>query len=95
MPDIENSRIKNMQLAVTVACHKGYMQLDRKIHPGLTGNRRDCLTAYIDRLLNLNDVFGIGRLSLRSVRTVLGLQNFTGREIVYEIPDFNYRSGVR
>lgn len=94
VPSIQNQRIKDLRLYVTVAVHKQYMALDRKIHTGMAGNRRDNLVRYIDKLLNFKDIFGIGKLALKSVRTVNAPSGFVIKEIEYEIPDFNYRVGV-
>jgi hypothetical protein len=45
----------------------------------------------IDKLLNFQDIFGIGKLAIRSVKTVNAPNGFVIKEIEYEIPDFNYR----
>lgn len=87
--DVSNTQIKNNRLYVTVSCHKEYMELDHKIFKGLSGNRRDNLTRYIDKLLNHAGGFGIGNLSLLSVRTLSPVNGFVGRELTYEMPDFN------
>ena len=87
--DVSNTQIKNNRLYVTVSCHKEYMELDHKIFKGLSGSRRDNLTRYIDKLLNNAGGFGIGNLSLLSVRTLSPVNGFVGRELTYEMPDFN------
>lgn len=87
--DVSNTQIKNNRLYVTVSCHKEYMELDHKIFKGLSGSRRDNLTRYIDKLLNRAGGFGIGNLSLLSVRTLSPVNGFVGRELTYEMPDFN------
>lgn len=92
IPRVINKTIKGMRLYINVVCHKQYMRLDPALFPGLVGNRRDNLVRYIDKLLNQNDVFGIGLLSLISVRNIAGPFDFTVREITYEIPDFNIRA---
>ena len=91
IPSIQNQRIKDLRLYITVACHKQFMRLDPKVHPDIAGNRRDNLVCCIDKLLNFNDVFGIGQLALRSVKTVHAPHGFVIKEIEYEIPNFNYR----
>jgi len=68
------------------------MQLDRKVFKGVIGNRRDNLVRFIDRLLNFSDIFGIGALSLRAVRTGTLSDKFTIRELEYRVPEFNMRS---
>jgi len=91
IPNIQNQRIKDLRLYITVAVHKQFMALDRKTHPGMAGNRRDNLVCQIDRLLNFQDIFGIGKLALKSIRTINAPNGFVIKEIEYEIPDFNYR----
>jgi len=95
VPSVQNMRIKGMRLYITVACHKQFMPLSHQTFSGMLGNRRDNIVRYIDRLLNFQDVFGIGKLILRSVKTLSAPQNFTIKEIEYEVPEFNYRGGVR
>ena len=91
IPSIQNQRIKDLRLYITVACHKQFMNLDRAVHPGMAGNRRDNLVCHIDKLLNFNDLFGIGKLTMKSVKTVNAPHGFVIKEIEYEIPNFNYR----
>ena len=91
IPSIQNQRIKDLRLYITICVHKQFMNLDRKTHPGMAGNRRDNLVCHIDKLLNFQDIFGIGKLALRGVRTIQAPNGFVIKEIEYEIPDFNYR----
>jgi len=91
VPSIQNQRIKDLRLYITVAVHKQFMDLDRRVHPGVAGNRRDNLVCHIDKLLNFKDLFGIGQLALRSVKTANAPHGFVIKEIEYEIPTFNYR----
>ena len=86
---INISKIKNTKVYVTVACHKGYMPLDKKKFKGVIGNRRDNLVRYIDKVLNNSMFLGIGTLKLKSVATLQPINGFTVREITYEVPDFN------
>lgn len=87
--DVANRQIKNNRLYVTVSCHKEYMDLDPKVFKGISGNRRDNLVRYVDKLLNNAGGFGIGNLSLLSVKTLATVNGFVGRELTYEMPDFN------
>ena len=74
---------------ITVACHKEFMKLNCKTFKGMIGNRRDNLSRYIDKLFNGKSIMGIGALRLKSVRSVAPATGFTGRELCYEIRDFN------
>ena len=86
---VDNRQIKGVRLYVTVACHKSYMKLNGTIYKGVIGNRRDNLVRYIDRLLNDSDFMGIGRLSLKSVKTLSTINGFAVRELTFSTPDFN------
>lgn len=86
---VENMRIKDMRIYVTVACHKAFMKLDGNKFKGMTGNRKDNIVRFLDRLLNNNSQFGIGTLKLESVKAVSPINEFTIREITYKVSDFN------
>lgn len=86
---VSNEHVKNAELYVTIACHKQYMGLDITKYIGVMGNRRDNMARYVDKLLNGSNVFGIGKLKLKSVRTLSPYNQFVFRELTYEIPDFN------
>lgn len=86
---VQNEQIKDVKLYVTVMCHKNYMDLDPTIFSGLLGNRRDNIVRYIDKEIHSSEDFGIGKLILESVRAISPINNFTGRELTYTIPDFN------
>lgn len=83
--------MKRITLYVTVLCHKDFMILDSDRFPGLIGNRRDNICRCIDSLIGDSDLFGVGGLSLVSVRTISAPENFTARELTYKVPDFKYR----
>lgn len=87
--DVSNEQIKGIRIYVTIACHKSYMGLTNSTYKGVIGNRRDNLTRYIDKLLNNSKDFGIGKLSLKSVKTLAPINGFVLRELTYSIPDFN------
>lgn len=86
---VDNKTMKNIRLYVSVACHKNYMALNRQTFKGIRGNRRDNIVRFVDRVLNNSEFLGLGALKLRSVKTVTPINDFTIREIEYEIPDFN------
>ncbi len=86
---VDNKTMKGIRLYVSVACHKNYMTLNRQTFKGIKGNRRDNLVRFVDKVLNNSEFLGLGALKLHSVKTVTPINNFTIREITYEIPDFN------
>lgn len=89
VPRVENKHVKDAKIYVTIACHKNYMQLNGSIFPGVLGNRRDNLVRYIDKLLNSKMLVGIGELNLVQMNTLTPVNNFTMRELVYKVADFN------
>lgn len=89
VPSVSNRTVKGVELYVTVACHKNYMNLNRKIFKGIIGNRRDNLVRYIDKILNDSEFIGIGKLKLSSVKTLSSVNGYSLREMTYEVPDFN------
>lgn len=92
---VSSKHIKDLRLYVTVACHKNFMKLKPSIISGIGGNRRDNLVRYIDKILNGNDLFGIGKLVLENVKTYSSSNSqFTMRELSYKVPDFNIKEGV-
>ena len=95
VPSVSNKHIKNTKIYITIACSKDYMALNRKTFPGMSGNRRDNITRYIDKIMNGSDVFGIGELRLNSVVTMNSSNpKFTARQLTYVVPDFNRKEGL-
>ena len=95
VPYVSNKTIKGMAIYVTIACHKQFMKLDNRIFKGLMGNRRDNIARFVDLILNDNFDFGIGKLSLKSVKTLSSSNsNFTMRELAYAVPDFNIKENI-
>lgn len=86
---VENKTIKGIRLYITVICHKSFMRLNKKTYKGVIGNRRDNIARYVDRLFNGKALLGIGSFKLASVRTITAPAKYTGRELCYEISDFN------
>jgi len=91
---VENRQIKNLALYVTIACHKDFMRLDPEIFPSTIGNRRENLARHIDSVLNFSDIFGIGELSLYSIKTGNLNTGFTVKELEYRTPDFHKGGGL-
>lgn len=91
MPRVATPTMQNIVLYVTVICHKNYMKIDPKKFPGMSGNRRENLSRYVDSVLTGSDFLGIGRLSLSSIRTIPTPSGFSGRELIYKIPEFKTR----
>ncbi len=80
-------------LYVFAYCHKKIMQNYKK--EGRVGTRVDILAENVDRLLNSNKDFGIGRLRLVSADVYKPNNSYYGRFLCYEAVDFNRKMGVR
>ena len=78
----------NSVLYITIVCHNNFMKLDPTLFPGIGGNRRDNLVRYCDRLINGSDLFGVGKLTLKAVRSISAPIGFSVRELTYEVPSF-------
>ena len=89
IPNVNNKHIKDAEVYVTVACHKQYMKLDHSTYKSMMGNRRDNIVRYIDKLINNSPIFGIGNLTLKSVRTLNPYNQFIFKELTYTVPEFN------
>lgn len=82
----------NMQLYVTIVCHKRFMDIDPSKFPKMLGNRRDNIARYVDLLINGSNLFGVGALTLKSARTLAAPIGFCIRELVYEVPAFGAKN---
>ncbi len=91
---VQNQKIKDVTVYVTVACHKNYMKIETNIFKGLQGNRRDNITRYVDKILNGTVLMGLGHLTLSSVRTLTTINGFTIKELTYTVPDYNLKDNI-
>lgn len=95
VPRIPTATVQDLRLYVMIICHKNFMKIDPSRFAGVIGNRRDNLVRDVDKVLNGSDVFGIGLLTLDSVKTVSSPTGFTARELTYRIADFKNKGVVR
>lgn len=91
----KNDTTKMLNIIVTVISNKTNMKLEPTIFQGVAGNRRDNLIRYTDLVIRRMDNLGIGKLQL-SPRTPIapvsiGSTNYTAKQLVYEIPNFDRR----
>ena len=95
VPLVQNKQIKEMKIYISVACHKDFMKLTPNYFPGFIGNRRDNIIIHVDKMLNNQDIFGLGTLKLNYVKSMSSTnQDFTIRTLCYEVSDFNIK-GVK
>ncbi len=88
IPEMSSGTIKEMRVYVEVLVSKTYMPLSPSLFKGCKGNRRDNIVRQIDLLINGSYDFGIGRLDLKSIRTVTTANKFAGKLMTYEVSDF-------
>lgn len=92
-PRFTSSSIKDVDISILVAVHKGRMDLNPKGSPpifkGVRGNRRDNLVREIDFILRGSNDFGIGQLELSSIKRVnIGNNRFTAKLMLYKSKEF-------
>ena len=83
-----SSTINQWYIYVQVVCAKSYNNLDKKIFRGVQGNRRDNLVLEIDKLINGDREFGIGKLTLITVGPSSVPNTFTSSMITYDVNNF-------
>jgi len=88
IPEMSSGTIKEMRVYVEVLVSKTFMPLSPSLFKGCRGNRRDNIVRQIDLLINGSYDFGIGRLDLKSIRTVTTANKFAGKLMTYEASDF-------
>ena len=82
------STVKDLEVYIQVVVSKTIQKLDHKKFKGVMGNRCDNLARQIDLLLNGSRDYGIGRLTLVSVKSANVPASFTSKLLTYWIPDF-------
>lgn len=85
IPRIPTHTIKDMQVILWVYAHKECMPYSKK---GYLGTRVDILSDMITRELINSDRFGIGKLTLQSVRYIFPSNKYYGRELIFNTSDF-------
>ena len=85
---VENPNFQDFRIYCTIICHKRFMAVDPSLFPGMIGNRRDNLVRYVDSVLDGSPIYGVGNLTLVSVKTVPSPVGFSSRELTYKIADF-------
>ena len=88
---------KTLNIVITVISHKKNMKLKPTIFQGVAGNRRDNLVRYTDLIVRRMDNLGIGKLQFSSRTSTpiapvsIGSTDYTAKQIVYEVPNFDRR----
>lgn len=77
--------IKDLQLSVLCCCHKDYMKYKKEDY---LGTRVDILSDMVEREIQDSTEFGIGKLSLQSVRYIFPSTKYYARELIFNVPEF-------
>ena len=83
-----SSTIKDMKMIIFAYCHKDIMRYSKK---GYYGTRVDILVDMIERKLRDSYDFGIGKPELVSVTNFFPNNNYYGRQLDYNIPEFKIK----
>lgn len=81
--DVMNRTYYNPVLYIWIFTHAS------KLHMEEGGVLTDQICVAVNRLLNGNRLFGLGRLSLKSVTRFVPIQDYQGRCMVFTATDFN------
>ena len=82
--NVVNDVIKTMQITVYCISHQNLLRL-----PDGKGLRPDVMAAQIDKIMNGNTEFGLGKVELVTAKEFNPITNYSGREAVYRVKDFN------
>lgn len=83
--------IKNLKMIIFAYCHKDIMDYHKE---GYYGTRVDILANMAERQLRDSYDFGIGKPELVSVTNLFPNNNYYGRQLVYNVPEFKIKGRV-
>lgn len=84
VPRVKDKIFKDVQIVLNVFSHK-----DMSTYKGKS--RVDLLNIEVDKTLNGNTSFGIDAVELVSVLPYIPNSKFFGKQIIYNVPNFNQR----
>lgn len=84
VPRVKDMIFKDVQIVIYVFSHK-----DMGTYKGKS--RVDLINIEVDKILNGNDDFGVDKVELVSVLPYIPNSNFSGKQIIYNVPNFNQR----
>ena len=84
-----NRTTKSIDLYIWIFVHRDCMQMNKQHIKTYMGNRADVLTDIIERLLWGSNDLGIGNPSLSDIGYIIPQSKYFGRQIKYNISDFN------
>lgn len=84
VPRVKDMLFKDVQIVVNIFSHK-----DMGTYKGKS--RVDLINIEVDKILNGNYDFGIDKVDLVSVLPYIPNSKFSGKQIIYNVPNFNQR----
>lgn len=84
VPKVKDRFYKDVQMIINIFSHKNQAPLNGK-------SRVDLLNIEVDKLLNGNMDYGIDAVELVSVLPYIPNNTYYGKQMIYNIPDFNQR----
>lgn len=84
VPRVRDKIFKDVQIVINIFSHKQMSTYKNK-------SRVDLINIEVDKILNGNPDFGIDRAELVSVMPYIPNNNFFGKQIIYNVPNFNQR----
>ena len=84
VPRVKDMLFKDVQIVFNIFSHK-----DMGTYKGKS--RVDLINIEIDKILNGNYDFGIDKVDLISVLPYIPNNKFSGKQIIYNVPNFNQR----
>lgn len=84
VPRVKDMLFKDVQIVVNIFSHKSMGTYKGK-------SRVDLINIEVDKILNGNFDFGIDKVNLVSVLPYIPNSKFAGKQIIYNVPNFNQR----
>ncbi len=84
VPRVQDKIFKTIRIVINVFSHKDMSLYKSK-------SRVDLINIEVDKILNGNLDFGIDEVELISVLPYIPNSNFSGKQIIYDVPNFNQR----
>lgn len=84
VPRVKDRIFKDVQIVVNIFSHK-------KMSTYKSRSRVDLINIEVDKILNGNMDFGVDAVELVSVMPYLPNPSFAGKQIIYNVPNFNQR----
>lgn len=84
VPRVKDKMFKDIQIVINVFSHKDMSLYKSK-------SRVDLINIEIDKIMNGNQEFGIDEVELVSVMPYIPNTKFTGKQIIYNVLNFNQR----